>query len=166
MPFNTEDPRNRLKNQQPVGRASAALEILRSEAPLELHRSSQYPGSALDLPLWRSQGVNPSPNEPSVPTAVEQTDIVTVMAHVTEHAHAKTFESLRNDIRETCRQEKLDMRAIYLAEQRDMYAFMREMDTWAMQNGFTTATARHVGSRLASKELTPEDALAELLALG
>lgn len=164
MPFNTEDPYNRLKTHRPAGRASEALAIMRSEAPLELMHASQRPDSALDLPLWRP-GVANVPSVPE-PVAVEQTDIMTVMAHVTERAHKKAFSDLRNEIIETCRLEKVDMRATYLSEQRDMYAAMRELDAWAMGNGFTTAAARHVGSRLANKELTPEDALAEIVALG
>jgi hypothetical protein len=167
MPFNTEDPYNRLRTQKPVGRATEALDILRSDAPLEPLRSSQRPDSALDLPLWRPGGNNPPADSPSKPPSeVEQTAIGTVMAQIADSAHVNAFVAINNDVKNEYRQYGKDVADIYLAEQREMYAALRDLDVWAMNNGFTAAAARHVGTRLANRELTPEDALAEIVALG
>lgn len=133
------------------------------DAARTAHRNA---ASALDLPLWRPQGTNPPPNGPSSPTAVEQTDIGVVVAQVVDGAHINAFAGFTNDVKDEFRQWRKDISDTYLAEQREMYAALRDLDAWAMNNGFVTATARHVGSRLARKELSPEDALAEIAALG
>jgi len=120
--------------------------------------------SVLDLPLWRPGVYEPTATYTEMP--VEQTDIGIVMAQVADGTHNNLFVGFANDIKDEFRLWSNDVSDTYLAEQREMYAALRDLDAWAMNNGFTTATARHVGSRLAHKELSPEDALAEIAALG
>lgn len=113
--------------------------------------------SALDLPLWRPS-VSPTAVVPEAESPAEQTDIRHVVSHV-------SFQVMRHDIHVCFKQWSTDNkdsdREVLAGVRRDL----AELDEYARQVGFTNASARSLGRRLARRELTPEDAAAELRAL-
>lgn len=129
------------------------------------------PESALHLPLWRpgvsptARTVAPPPPLPVPVKPVEQTEIGIVTAHIVDH-HAKSrFDILRHDTATACEEWDTDNDDVFRTHLSGIAQDMAELDAVAHRAGFHTAVARSLGRRMARREITAGDVLAELQAL-
>lgn len=133
--------------------------------------SRTLPESAMHLPLWRpgvsatARMVVPPPPPPAPVKPVEQTEIGTVAAHIVDHSARSRFEILRHDAASACEEWGTDNDDVFRAHLAGITEDMSELDTIAHRAGFHAAVARSLGRRMARKEITAGDVLAELQAL-